>query len=125
VILLAATLAITVYAQFLPYLDDFWKGFSLGAVLVFLVAVLVFYVARKKQDILEPDTKRRAVFGCSNCQHPISIYPPDDICIKLLSQPCEQNDSVKFSVKCPHCKVGNIRYWDREHPSMPDAVWSR
>ena len=42
-------IVITVYGQLSPYLNDFWKGFALGALVVFL-PMLVFniYLSRKR-----------------------------------------------------------------------------
>ncbi|MGA2239253.1 MAG: hypothetical protein ABSG74_08585 [Candidatus Bathyarchaeia archaeon] len=111
VIVSVLSLAWGVYSYFGPYLNDFWKGFSLAAMLGIVAVMVVSYIESRNQD-----TKRKKSFPCSKCQREISVKMPRDAAYTLLNLgPCERGDSIMFKKKCRHCKTENVRYWDREH----------
>ena len=107
------------YSYSAPYLNDFWKGFSLAAAFSVVAVMVVLYLEGRKQD-----AKRKRAFPCSKCERSISVKQPDDVYGELRPVPCAHGDSIKVEKRCRCCRTKNVRYWDREHPSMPDAVFS-
>lgn len=117
VILSVLSLAWGVYSYFAPYLNDFLKGLSLGAALVFFAAMVVSYLESRNQG-----AKRRKSFPCLKCQEEISVKVPRDTDYTVLStRPCERGDSIVFREKCRHCNTWNVLYWDRNHPTIVGA----
>lgn len=111
------SLAWSVYSPFAPYLNEFWKGFSLGAALVIFAAIVASYLQSRYQD-----TKREKSFPCSKCQREISVKAPRDTTYTALNpKECEHNDSIKVEPECPHCKTKHVRYWDRDHQTPVGA----
>lgn len=81
-------IVITVYSQVSPYLNDFWKGFALGALVVFL-PMLIFniYLTRKSKGVHRKQPTEKETTNEIAPRQQIVVPPPkDDELLRVLRE---------------------------------------